>query len=112
VGRTDDMLKIRGVNVFPSQIESLIYEVEGGGPPYQILIDRKAAMDQVTVLVEAAETAESSFDQERRKSGVAETIRKRLAHELGITVDVKLVGKNSIDRSEGKARRVIDNRKL
>ena len=109
VGRTDDMLKIRGVNVFPSQIESLIYEVEGGGPPYQILIDRKAAMDEVTVLVEAAE---ASFDQERRKGGVAETIRKRLAHELGITVDVKLVGKNSIDRSEGKARRVIDNRKL
>jgi phenylacetate-CoA ligase len=109
VGRTDDMLKIRGVNVFPSQIESLIYEVEGGGPPYQILIDRKGAMDEVTVLVEAAE---ASFDQERRKGGVAETIRKRLAHELGITVDVKLVGKNTIDRSEGKARRVIDNRKL
>ena len=108
-GRTDDMLKIRGVNVFPSQIESLIYEVEGGGPPYQILIDRKGAMDEVTVLVEAIE---ASFDQERRKGGVAETIRKRLAHELGITVDVKLVGKNTIDRSEGKARRVIDNRKL
>ena len=110
VGRTDDMLKIRGVNVFPSQIESLIYEIEGGGPQYQIVIERKEALDEVTVLVEADEVA--AFDRERRKGGTADTIRKRLAHELGITVDVKLVQKNTIDRPEGKARRVIDNRKL
>jgi len=110
VGRTDDMLKIRGVNVFPSQIESLIYEIEGGGPQYQIVIERKEALDEVTVLVEADEVA--AYDRERRKGGTADTIRKRLAHELGITVDVKLVQKNTIDRSEGKARRVIDNRKL
>jgi phenylacetate-CoA ligase len=74
------------------------------------VIDRKDAMDEVTVLVEADEMA--AYDRERRKGGTAETIRKRLAHELGITVDVKLVGKNTIDRSEGKARRVIDRRKL
>jgi len=74
------------------------------------VIDRKEAMDEATVLVEADEVA--TYDQERRKGGTAETIRKRLAHELGITVDVKLVGKNTIDRSEGKARRVIDKRKL
>jgi len=110
VGRTDDMLKIRGVNVFPSQIESLIYEIEGGGPQYQIVIERKEALDEVTVLVEADEVA--AYDRERRKGGTADTIRKRLAHELGITVDVKLVQKNAIDRSEGKARRVIDHRKL
>ena len=110
VGRTDDMLKIRGVNVFPSQIESLIYDIEGGGPQYQIVIDRKEALDEATVLIEADEVA--GYDRERRKGGTAETIRKRLAHELGIAVDVKLVGKNTIDRPEGKARRVIDNRKL
>jgi phenylacetate-CoA ligase len=109
-GRTDDMLIIKGVNVFPSQIESVLFEIEGTEPHYQILIDRKGAMDEATVLVEAAESI--FFDQMRRQSGMVETIRKRLAQELGITVDVKLVEKKTLQRFEGKAVRVVDNRKL
>ena len=111
VGRTDDMLIIKGVKFFPSQVESLIFEIEGTGPNYRIVIDRKGAMDHATVLVEAAETI--SFDQERRQSGIlAETIRKRLTHELGFSVDVKLVEKNALERVEGKVERVVDNRKF
>jgi phenylacetate-CoA ligase len=110
VGRTDDMLIIRGVNVFPSQIESLLLEIEGTEPHYQIVLDRKGAMDEATVMVEATEAV--FFDNERRHPGLAETIRKRLAHDLGISVDVKLVERKTLERFEGKARRVVDNRKL
>jgi phenylacetate-CoA ligase len=109
-GRTDDMLIIKGVNVFPSQIERVLFEIEGTEPHYQIVIDRKGAMDEVTVRVEAAESI--FFDQMRRQREMVDTIRKRLAHELGISVDVKLVEKKTLGRSEGKAKRVIDNRKL
>jgi phenylacetate-CoA ligase len=109
-GRTDDMLIVKGVNVFPSQIESVLFEIEGTEPHYQIVIDRKGSMDEVTVLVEAAESI--FFDQMRRQSGMVEMIRKRLAQELGISVDVKLVEKKTLQRFEGKAKRVLDNRKL
>ena len=110
VGRTDEMVIIKGVKVFPSQIESLLFGIDGDQPLYQIVIDRKGAMDEVTVLVEAAETV--SFEKERRQGGRVEAIRKRLTQELGISVDVKLVEKNTLPRSEGKAGRVVDNRKL
>ncbi|PWB60588.1 MAG: phenylacetate--CoA ligase [Deltaproteobacteria bacterium] len=109
VGRTDDMLIIKGVKFFPSQIESLLLEIEGTEPNYQIVIDRKGAMDEVTVLVEAAGVP---FSDRRRESGLGETIRKRLTHELGIAVEVKLVGKDAIERPEGKAIRVVDRRKF
>jgi phenylacetate-CoA ligase len=109
-GRTDDMLIIKGVNVFPTQIEHVLFEFEGTEPHYQIVIDRKGAMDEVTVLVEAAESI--FFDQMRRQKEMVERIQKRLAQELGIGVDVKLVERKTLDRSEGKARRVVDNRKL
>jgi phenylacetate-CoA ligase len=110
-GRTDDMLIVKGVKFFPSQVESLIFEIEGTRPNCRIVIDRKGAKDEVTVLVEAAKTA--PYDHERRQSGVlAETIRKRLAHELGITMDVKLMEANALEPSGGTGVRVIDNRKL
>jgi phenylacetate-CoA ligase len=109
-GRTDDMLIIKGVNVFPLQIEHVLFEIEGTEPHFQIVIDRKGAMDEATVLVEAGESI--FFDQMRRQREMVDMIRKRLAHELGITVDVKLVEKKTLKRSEGKAKRVIDNRKL
>jgi phenylacetate-CoA ligase len=110
-GRTDEMLIIRGTKVSPANIESLLFEIEGKEPNYRIVIDRKGAMDEVTVLVEAA--GEASFGEERRHVGATvETIRKRLTHELGVTVDVKLVGKRTIEPVGGKAMRVIDNRKL
>jgi phenylacetate-CoA ligase len=109
-GRTDDMLIIKGVNVFPSQIEHVLFEIEGTEPHYQIVIDRKGAMDEATVLVEAGESI--FFDQMRRQREMVDTIQKRLAHELGISVEVKLVEKKTLGRSDGKARRVVDHRKL
>jgi len=110
-GRTDEMLIIRGMKVSPAKIESLLFEIEGNEPNYRIVIDRKGAMDEVTVLVEAA--GETSFGEDRRHVGTTvETIRKRLTHELGVTVDVKLVGKKALETADGKPKRVIDNRKL
>ena len=110
-GRTDEMLIIRGTKVSPANIESLLFEIEGKEPNYRIVIDRKGAMDEVTVLVEAA--GEASFGEERRHVGATvETIRKRLTHELGVTVNVKLVEKKALDPVDGKVKRVIDNRKM
>ena len=104
------MLIVKGVNVFPSQIESVLFEIEGTEPHYQIVIDRKGALDDVTVLVEVGETI--FFDQMRQQRDMMETIRKRLAQELGISVEVKLVEKKTIARTEGKAQRVVDRRNL
>jgi phenylacetate-CoA ligase len=110
LGRSDDMLIIKGVNVFPSQVEAVLFEIEGTEPHYQIVVDRKGAMDEATVLVEAAESI--FFDQMRRQKEMVERIQKRLAQELGVTFDVKLVEKKTLARFEGKAERVVDNRKL
>jgi phenylacetate-CoA ligase len=110
MGRTDDMLIIRGVNVFPSQIETVLFDIEGTEPHYQIIIDRKGALDETTVLVEASEKI--FFDEMKKQAALIDAIKKRLASELGISVDVKLVEKKSLERFEGKAKRVIDNRKL
>jgi len=110
-GRTDEMLIIRGTKVSPANIESLLFEIEGKEPNYRIMIDRKGAMDEVTVLVEAA--GEASFGEERRHVGATvETIRKRLTHELGVTVNVKLVERKALEPVDGKRTRVTDLRKL
>jgi phenylacetate-CoA ligase len=109
-GRTDDMLIIRGVNVFPQQIETVLFDVEGTEPHYQIVIDRKGALDETTVMVEVSEKI--FFDEMKRQKELNDTIKKRLASELGISVDVKLVEKKTLERFEGKAKRVIDNRKF
>jgi phenylacetate-CoA ligase len=110
LGRSDDMLIIKGVNIFPSQIEAVLFEIEGTEPHYQIVVDRKGAMDEATVLVEVAESI--FFDQMRRQKEMVERIQKRLAQELGVTFDVKLVEKKTLARFEGKAERVVDKRKL
>jgi phenylacetate-CoA ligase len=110
LGRSDDMLIIRGVNVFPSQIETVLFEIEGTEPHYQIVIDRKGALDEATVLVEVAESI--FFDQMRRQKEMVERIQKRLAQELGVSFDVKLVEKKTLERFEGKAKRVVDNRRI
>ena len=81
-----------------------------GQSQYQIVIERKGALDEVTVLVEASGAVPAGPD--RRGVAPEEAIRKRLAHELGVHVDVKLVERKTLARSEGKARRVVDNRKL
>jgi phenylacetate-CoA ligase len=106
--RTDDMMIIRGVNVFPSQIESALLEVEGTLPHYQIILTRDRGLDQIEVQVEV--TSESFSD----KIGALEELNARLIealdHVLGIRAQVTLVEPQSIQRSEGKAKRVIDRR--
>jgi len=109
-GRTDDMLIIKGVNVFPSQIESVLFAVEGTEPHYQIIVERKGALDVATVLVEATE--EIFFDEMKLQKGLIDRINKALVQELGIGMDVKLVEKKTLERTEGKANRVIDKRNL
>jgi len=108
-GRTDDMIIVRGVNVFPSQIESVLLQVEGVEPHYLIIVDReRGAMDTLEIWVEVSENTFSDklgvlADLQRRaESGIVET--------LGISARVKLVEPHRIERSMGKAKRVIDRR--
>jgi phenylacetate-CoA ligase len=110
MGRTDDMLIIRGVNVFPSQIEEVLCDIEGTEPHYQIIVERHGALDEVTVLVEVSESI--FFDEMKKQSELVALIRKRLSIELGISVDVKLVEQKTLERFEGKAKRVIDKRTI
>ena len=110
LGRTDDMLIIKGVNVFPSQIEAVLFAIEGTEPHYQIIIDRKGPLDDVTVQVEVSESI--FFDEMKRQNELIKLIKSRLASELGIGVEIKLVEKKTLERSEGKAKRVVDLRKL
>ena len=110
MGRTDDMLIIKGVNVFPSQIETVLLAIEGTEPHYQIIIDRKGALDDVTVQVEVSESI--FFDEMKKQNELIRLIKNKLASDLGIGVEVKLVEKKALERSKGKAKRVIDLRKI
>jgi phenylacetate-CoA ligase len=110
VGRSDDMLIIRGVNVFPLQVESAIFRIDGTQPHYQIIVDRKDNQDICTVKVEVGESY--FFDEMRKQRTFVDGIKKSLAAELGLSIDVKLVEERSLERFEGKAKRVIDNRVL
>lgn len=89
LGRTDDLLIVKGVKVYPSQIEAVLVALEGADPHYQIVLTRRASMDEATVLVEVSEAI--FFDEMRRQSGLRETIARRLAEELGVHVAVRLV---------------------
>ncbi len=110
MGRTDDMLIIRGVNVFPSQIESVLLNFGETEPHYLLVVDRQGTLDTLEVLVEVSE---KMFSDEVRK---LEELEKKLGHEiasiLGISARIKLVEPRTIPRSEGKAKRVIDKREL
>jgi len=111
-GRTDDMLIIRGVNVFPSLVESTLLSVDGLEPYYQIVVDRpKDQLDKLEVLVEARKSYFEPVDMQ-----ALEELRKRAEHTLssglGVGVDVKLMGPHTIERSIGKAKRVVDKRDL
>ncbi|MEN8142837.1 MAG: phenylacetate--CoA ligase, partial [Thermodesulfobacteriota bacterium] len=110
MGRTDDMLIIKGVNVYPSQIEEILFEIEGTKPHYQIVVEREGRLDKATVMVEVVESI--FFDQMKKQREMIDLIKKRLNTELGIGVDIKLVEEKSLERSEGKAKRVIDKRQL
>jgi len=108
-GRSDDMLIIRGVNVFPSQIESILMKIEGVEPHYLLIVDRKDNLDSLEVQVEVDERIFS--DEVKRLQALAQTIEKEIKDLLGVTCKVRLVEPKTITRSEGKAKRVVDNRR-
>lgn len=110
LGRSDDMLIIRGVNVFPSQIEGVLTTIEEVAPYYQILVDRVDNKDSLTVLVEMTE--ENFTDEVRKVEAMAAKVKKEIENILGISVGVRLVAPKTVTRFEGKAVRVVDNRKL
>jgi phenylacetate-CoA ligase len=110
MGRTDDMLIIRGVNVFPSQIEAVLMPIEETEPHYQIVVDRKGALDELEVQVEVNERIFS--DEIKRLEEIERRIEKEIESALGISAKVRLAEPRSIQRSEGKAKRVIDKRQL
>ncbi len=109
-GRTDDMLIIRGVNVFPSQIESVLMETEGVSPHYQLVVDRTDNLDILTVRVEVDEALFS--DTVKPLQGTEKRIAGNIKEIIGVSARVRLVEPKTIARSQGKAVRVIDNRKL
>jgi len=109
-GRTDDMLIIRGVNVFPSQIESVLLEVAEVAPHYLLIVDRVDNLDNLEVWVEMNQNMFS--DEVKKIEEVERKIKRELESAIGINAKVKLVEPKSIERSEGKAKRVIDKRVL
>jgi phenylacetate-CoA ligase len=110
MGRSDDMLIIKGVNVFPSQIEEVLLTVEGCQPHYQLVVDRKGALDVLEVRMEVTENI--FFDEMKKQRAFLDMVGKRIDSVLGVGVTVKLVEPNSIPRHEGKADRVIDRRNI
>ena len=110
-GRTDDMKVIRGVNVFPTQVETALLSIgDGVAPHYMLIVDRENNLDVLTVMVEVDERYFS--DEIRALEGLKKKIAGVLKQALGLSVNVKLVEPKTIARSEGKAKRVIDNRNL
>lgn len=109
-GRTDDMVIIRGVNVFPSQVESVLLGLGLTEPHYVLVIDREGTLDTLEVWVEVSEKMFS--DEVKNLEKVERKIQRELESLLGVTARVRLVEPKSIERSEGKAKRVIDRRKL
>ena len=107
-GRSDDMLKIRGVNVFPSQIEEVVLSVEGLGPHYEIIVERDGYADKLSVRVELAKATDSFTELER----IEKNVRNKLKVVLGLDAKIKLESPNTLARFEGKAKRVKDLRKI
>ena len=110
LGRSDDMLIIRGVNVFPTQIESVILEMPEFEPHYLLIVDRVNNTDTMELKVEARPDFYS--DEINKMLALKKKLTARLQSVLGLGVNVKIVEPRSIERSVGKAKRVIDNRKL
>jgi phenylacetate-CoA ligase len=108
MGRSDDMLIIKGVNVFPTQIEEVLFQVEGCEPHYQLIVDRQGTLDTLEVRVEVNEHI--FFDEMKKQRAFVEMLEKRLATNIGLHAKVKLVEPSSIPRHEGKANRIIDRR--
>lgn len=109
-GRVDDMVKIRGINVFPSQVESVLMQIPELGDNYQLIIDREHELDRMTVKAEVTE--ETYIVARSDLTPIRHRVDRALRNALNLSVDVELVEPGSIPRSEGKAKRVVDNRKI
>jgi phenylacetate-CoA ligase len=107
-GRTDDMLIIRGVNVFPSQIEQVLAGIPGVAPHYQLVLSKRGSLDHVEVHVEVA--PDIAFDEVRELERLQKRVKAEIESALAVSIAVKLVEPRSIARSEGKAKRVVDLR--
>jgi phenylacetate-CoA ligase len=107
--RSDDMIKVKGVNVFPSQVEAALREVLGSEPLYQIVLERTRALDEASVLV--AMSQGSFFDEMKKQTELRDLLRKRLASELGVTFEVKLVARQTLESAADK-RKVVDLRNV
>lgn len=110
MGRNDDMLIIRGINIFPSQVEDVLMRIEGVQPQYLLIVDRQGNLDTMEIKVEVTESLFS--DEVRRLEELREKIRHQIKTMLNISVKVTLVEPHSIERPVGKAKRVQDLRKL
>ena len=108
-GRADDMLVIRGVNVFPTQIEEVLLKIEEIGPHYEILVERRNRLDVMTITVELID--DRLLDSYGKLSELEARIKKALKAQLGLATQIRLVAPNSLKRFEGKAKRVTDLRK-
>lgn len=109
-GRSDDMLIIRGVNVFPSQVESILLEMSETEPHYMLIVDRQGTLDTLTIQVEVQEQFFS--DEIRELQKLSKKIKHNIESTLGISVNIQLVEPKTIERSAGKTKRVIDNRNI
>ena len=109
-GRTDDMLVISGVNVFPSQIESVLVGLNGVSPHYMLVVDRVKSRDKLEVQVELTEEMFSDTVAEIEK--LRDDIKEKIKSVVGINTKIQLVPPKSIPRSEGKAKRIIDKRNI
>ena len=109
-GRSDDMLIIRGVNVFPNQIEAILMSIDGLEPHYQLIVERVGTLDTLSIQVEVSEQIFS--DEIRAMQKLERRIAKDIKDYLGVTAAVKLVEPKTLQRFEGKAKRVIDKRTI
>jgi len=109
-GRTDDMLIIRGVNVFPSQIESVLLDMGETAPHYMIVVDRVGTLDTMEIQVEL--NADMVSDEVKKIEDLEKRIKRNIESILGLAAKITLVESKTIQRSEGKAKRVIDKRNL
>ena len=112
MGRSDDMLIIRGVNVFPSQIEAILLAIKGVEPHYQLIVDRAGNLDTLEIQVEVGEQVFANADEVKVLQNMERRIVKDIKDYLGVSAKVKLVEPKTLQRSEGKASRVLDKRRI
>ena len=109
LGRSDDIIIIKGVNIFPSQVESILMEAEGVEPRYQIILDRVEGLDTLEINVEVNEKVFS--DEIKILQNISSKIERKIREIIGVTAKVKLVAPESLQPKAGKALKVIDRRK-